>query len=72
MEEIYNSAISIDDEPSRPGDAGAWRWAAPPWPAYEYNGLATLVGTEYPEPDALYTRYTSGPTFDRLDTFNRP
>ncbi len=39
--------------------------------AYEYNGLATLVGTEYPEAELLYTRYNTGGTFDRIDTFNR-
>ncbi|MCL4742605.1 MAG: hypothetical protein KJZ54_10425 [Phycisphaerales bacterium] len=38
---------------------------------YEYNGAATLVGTELLEADLLYTRYDLNGDFARIDRFGR-
>ncbi|MCW5775672.1 MAG: hypothetical protein KIS87_04400 [Phycisphaeraceae bacterium] len=38
---------------------------------YEYNGLATLVGTALLEADLLYTRYDLNGDFTRIDRFGR-
>jgi RHS repeat-associated protein len=40
---------------------------------YDYNGLGTVVGTDYAEPDVMSMRYTSTPgDLPDLDRFNRP
>ena len=38
--------------------------------AYKYLGAGTVVGTAYPQPDLLYTRYAAS-NYDRLDRFGR-
>ncbi len=40
--------------------------------AYDYNGVAQVVGTDYPEPDVMWMQYgsTSG-SYPDLDRFNR-
>jgi RHS repeat-associated protein len=65
----YSSASSYHDDEL--GRVTSVQVASTYVATYEYNGLASLVGTEYPESDLLYTRYNTSGTFDRIDRFNR-